>query len=389
MRFIHYLHYLSVAAFALVPGALAMGSCGLVLDTFERVDGGPFDDPDAGDTDAAVCTHQSYPPFPTDTVDAGGDIEFVAAVRSIDLGESSSDAEPVGLDLDKTCTCLGEGPSCVPPTWANKNNCDARNGVDNAAAKIFSSIVFAVGPTQFGSGFYSQMAEKGEWSALIRVQGYNGQLNDDKVRFIMYTTPGYGDQNGGGGGVMPEMDPKWDGTDIWSVSSASLVDGVSYDNPKYFDDNAYVTEGTLVANLPETTVNLDGNDSHFELKLTAGTIMGSLQNPEGSGWRIVNGLLTARWKTTDIFASLGTFSAEGMSVCDDNGFIYNQLKETVCGSVDIASTLGGATLQCDALSFGMKIQTHPAALGPLFTPGVLTPNCPPEQDPTKDGCGLP
>jgi hypothetical protein len=166
---------------------------------------------------------------------------------------------------------------------------------------------------------------------------------------------------------------------------------MSLDNPKYVDTNAYVSDGTLVANLTEATIDLNGDASHLGIKLTAGIVIGSIQNPaaDGLGWRIVNGIVTGRWRSEDLFDGLGTFTAEGESFCNDSGFIYKQFKKTLCGYIDIASTLGGPTLQCDSLSFGMKFTTHPALLGGLYTPPVLQSMCPMGQNPADDGCDMP
>jgi hypothetical protein len=386
MRFLHSLT--AAAAFIALPGAFITGSCGLVLDTFEKVDGGT-EEVDASADGGPACVHQSFPPLPMGIADTGG-VDFTVAVRSIDFGESASKEEPVGLDLDKTCTCLGEGASCLYPKWADKDHCDGRNGVDNAGAQVFESIVAAVGDAGFGSAFYSKKAEEGEWSLLLRVTGYNGLENDPKVTLIIYATPGYGPGSGagGGGGSGLEQDPKWDGTDAWPVSGNSLVDGMSYDMPKYVDTFAYVSEGTLVANLTEATIDFNGDTSHLGVKLTAGTVMGSIQNPAADklGWRIVNGVLAGRWRSEDLFDGLGTFTADGQSLCNDQGFIYKQFKKTLCGYIDIASTLGGPTLQCDSLSFGMKFTTHPALLGALYTPPALVSTCPMGQNPADDGC---
>jgi hypothetical protein len=137
-------------------------------------------------------------------------------------------------------------------------------------------------------------------------------------------------------------------------------------------------------------INFAGQESNLSIKLTAGTFLGSIQNPASDmkGWRIVNGTVAGRWKTEDLFDNLGTFTAEGMSFCNDDGFIYNTFKKTVCGFVDIASTLGGPTLECDSLSFGMLVQTYPAKLGPLFTTIDMPSTCPEGQNPADDGCGM-
>jgi hypothetical protein len=173
------------------------------------------------------------------------------------------------------------------------------------------------------------------------------------------------------------------------VQNDCLADKASYDMPIYTDEKAYVAQGTLVANLPTSAIRFAGTDSKLEITLTAGAFLGSIQNPpaDNLGWRIVNGTVSGRWKTSDLFKNVATFTADGTSFCKNGGLIYNTFKKTVCGYVDIASTLGGPTLECDSLSFAMRVQTHPAKLGGLYIPDASMPSCPEGEDPSTDDCG--
>jgi hypothetical protein len=308
-----------------VPASLAVGSCGLVLDDFQKV-AAPMD---AGsDVDAAPlgCQSISYPDPPEGAPDNPSDaIEFTVAVRSVDLGEGGDKTNPVGLNLDKFCTCLGEGPSCKDPPYATKeNHCDDKGGVDNAASRLFAALDIALPPDKFGSPFYSEKAEQGNWTLLLRVTGYNGELDDPRVTVAIYgpaglqasSMSGAGGTDGGGGaapadpcqtdpdaGPVVETIPCWNGHDVWRVADTSVGMTQSIDEPLYFDPNAYISKGFLVASVSETTLNLGGANSYLGIRLTAGTIVGAVQAPQvdGLGFRIVNGTLAARWTTQDIF----------------------------------------------------------------------------------------
>lgn len=394
-----------------VPAALAVGSCGLVLDDFEKVAGAPVD---AGaDVDAAPtgCQSITYPDPPAGTDNPSDAIEFTGAVRSIDLGEGGDKSNPVGINLDKFCTCIDEGPSCKdPPFAADEDHCDDKGGVDNAASRLFSALSLALSGDKFGSAFYSNKAEEGFWTLLIRVTGYNGELDDPRVTVAIYgpaglqgsSMSGMGNTDGGGGagpsdpcetdpdaGPLVETIPCWNGHDVWRVADTS-VDATtpSIDKPLYFDPNAYVSKGFLVASVSETTLSLGGKASYLGIKLTAGTIVGAVQAPQadGLGFRLVNGTLAARWTTKDIFQTLSTFSTEGKGLCTNND-IYPLFKGRVCGFVDISSKLGGATLECDAISFGMRFNTFPVKLGDIAPVLKPMPTCPPEFDPANDTCG--
>jgi hypothetical protein len=392
-----------------VPAALATGSCGLVLDDFEKV-AAPMDAGSDVDAAPSVCQGVAYPDPPEGTDNPSDAMEFTVAVRSVDLGEGGDKTNPVGLNLDKFCTCLGEGPSCKDPPYATKeDHCDDKGGVDNAASRLFAALDIALPSDKFGSGFYSEKAEQGNWTLLLRVTGYNGELNDPRVTVAVYgpaglqasSKSGAGGTGGGGGagpsdpcqtdpdaGPIVETIPCWNGHDVWRVADTSVGPTQSVDEPLYFDPNAYISKGFLVASVSQTKLNLGGATSYLGLRLTAGTIVGAIQAPQvdGLGFRIVNGTLAARWTTEDIFETLSTFSAEGAKLCTNDN-LYPLFKERVCSFVDISSKLGGATLECDSISFGMRFNTFPVKLGDIAQVQKPMPACPPEFDPATDTCG--
>jgi hypothetical protein len=135
---------------------------------------------------------------------------------------------------------------------------------------------------------------------------------------------------------------------------------------------------------------MQGATSQVSVRLTASTLVGSIQNPasDNFGWRLVDSVIAGRWRTDDVFKSLGTYAFDGAAFCDDGSFTYSTFKKAICGYVDIASTLGGVTAECDSISFGMSVQTFPAKLGPLYSPDNTLSACPPEQDPALDSCEM-
>ena len=117
----------------------------------------------------------------------------------------------------------------------------------------------------------------------------------------------------------------------------------------------------------------------------AGTVMGKLEEVNGR-YKLSEGIVAARWKTSDFFKVTSAISIGDVPLCNDGSFSYMQFKELICGHVDIASTLGGPTTECDALSFGMKFSTEPVLLGAPYPPDTDPPPCLPEQDPANDAC---
>jgi len=366
------LFFVVTAFFA--PLAALGPSCALV--GFENVNA-----TDAGDADATTdvdtgpaCGHATVPPQP-DGGTNGGTIEFTVAVRTIDLGDVAfgEKATPPALDIDGLCTCLGEKPGCVHASTATESDyCDYDLGRDNAAAQTFYSLSNGLGMAQFSSALFSQRANDGKWSLLMRVSNYNGEPDDAQVTFSMYVA---GDLQ-----TIKGTAPAWNGSDAWPVSSQS-VKGSDVNAPVVIDNNAYVTGHVLVASAPSMQIDLlRPTDAIFRIKLIAGIIKANIVLGDGGAPRLTQGLLAARWKADDLFRS-------GWLICK-NEVGYNAVKSRACEMVDTGSKLAGPNEFCDALSFGMAFTAEPAMLGSLYDPLPIVTSCTPENDPASDSCAL-
>ena len=235
---------LALAALSLLSGAAVLAAaiegCALPGFTLElKPDAGP--DATAPETGPPGCVRATYPDPPGGGGDGGASLPtaLVFALHSIDLGDG---ATVPGYDLDNVCTCLFDaGPSCVGRSPQASTYCDvpagsANQGIDNQAAKLFQLIELPVGPSVFSSSVFSLQADAGHWSLLIRLEGYNGLMDDPQVDLALFPAGGLGKK------------PGWDGSDVWPVVSTSVDGGTS--NPKYRSNGAYVSQGTLVATLP-------------------------------------------------------------------------------------------------------------------------------------------
>jgi len=352
---------------------------GCLLEGFGRQDVTTIVDAgsDVVESDAVLCAHKIPPPVPTDA-QPGATEDFVVALRTVDMREGQG-AEPIGYDLDKTCSCQGEVASCREP--GKKPICDGTEGVDNQAAKIFRLIQGgAGGPEKFGSGFFSAGAETGIWSILMRVRGYNGKADDDTVEFDWY--PPASGAHGPDGGP-----PLWDGTDTWPISSTGLADGVSIDNPKFRNIHAYVTNHVLVASLPASFFSLGGSGiSGVSMRLTGGIVTATIIESDAGGYALRDGIISARWVLSDLFASLSSYrDSNGDPICIGT-VTYNFGKSTICSSADILSGTGGPSDPCDALSLGLGFTADPARLGTPIAPIMPEKFCPDGGDPINDTC---
>ncbi|MBW2525094.1 MAG: hypothetical protein JRI23_13005, partial [Deltaproteobacteria bacterium] len=173
------------------------------------------------------CPHESFPAAP-DADTADGTLDVLLALRRIYIEDAQGD--PVGYDLENLCTCQGQGPSCVAPPV--DLDCDAPRGIDNNLRLVFPPLALATGEPDL-LGFYSDRAEIGEWSLLMRIRDYNGEANDRQINLSWYLTTG------------SLATPAWSGDDGWEVSTSSLLAGADggpdIDSPMHVDENAFVT----------------------------------------------------------------------------------------------------------------------------------------------------
>jgi hypothetical protein len=373
---IHALLALGPAA-ALAAGAGCALLAGLdgdrfLVDAGQAGSGGATGSGGSGGAAGSPCV-LAVPPAPPKVKDAGGDEEFVAAVRTMDLGESASPG--IGFDLDGVCTCPGP-PSCAAPSWATASHCDAEGGRDNGAGQAFGKINAAFSPASIISSVeLSQRANLGSWTILVRVRGYDGGDDDDQVDVALYLTTGFSGA------------PAWNGGDAWPVADVSLADAMTVDQPLVHDPAAHVTGGTLVARFAAVPLLFQGAGVQLRVDLSAVTLSAHLQATDGGGRRLTGGTVAATWKLADLFTNLSGLRINGgQALCTDSAY-YLLVKSALCAAADLSAAGGGVDAGCDALSFGMGFEGYPALLGSVAALPPPSGGCPMSTDPGMDVCG--
>jgi len=339
------------------------------------------------------CNLKRWPAPPT-VQDAGGNLDLVFAMRTIDLGESDLSAGPkVGYDLDGVCTCPEIG-SCAGDEKFNEQRCDGPGGTDNNAARLFASL--ALIQKSLTSENLSKDAEEGDFAVLVRIRNYNGEANDDQVTVSLHPSRGFAQDPCNASNPLPA----WDGSDRWPISASSVtkvgepgtkVDcevagspGYDIDTPTTMDSNAYINDYRLVANVAEAGLLLPTNDGIVPIKLKQGLVSARLDDSSGS-WALVDGSVTGRWPLKAMFGIIGLFTSDDTPICTDH-FLYTLMKNSFCRFVDIRDDLGGATQSCNALSFGWAFGASLAKIGVVLEDPTAQSGCPAETDPANDTC---
>lgn len=349
----------------------------------------------AADADAAVCNHAVPPERPT-TPDGPNTPGLVFAFDSVrfDTGEQEGGApKPKSLDLDRTCTCDEprlEPESCIAPdAGATKRVCDGIDGRDNAAGPLLAAAASA--GDNFGPAAFEGQVRAGVFNVIVSLQGWNGLPDDPAVVVGVQLSGGTDDEPGDAG----RTKPRFDGTDVWSVTPASVLGGgdlVGTDCrtlkttciPTRSDAMAYVRDGMVVAHL-DLALPVVTSTSSFVLEFVAATVTATMVK-EGDHFRVV-GEIAGRWPIDRLLPSLARIPNPlnpGHALCaTDAGMqIYEVAKKTACDALDLTANpaLDNKNVRCDAISNSISFTGVTAVIGTVRDLRKLDNECPDFKD---------
>ena len=277
--------------------------------------------------------------------------EQLFALRDVRL-EQPSDWRSIGYDLDGLCSDEPDPEvECVPPDEMGGVEVDGDDGIDNAAGhELFPFHLVLLGDLQ---GPVRADQELGRGVTLVRVRGYNGEPDDDRVD-VALALAAWGSAALPGGGPpdlptdgSPPPPPVWDGTDYWWATEGSFLGG-NPDEPLVRNDNAYVSDGTLVVQLPERVPFIfSAAGFSFALRLSDAVLTARF-TADGQGLERV--ILAGRWSINDI---LDTFPTLGFCPGSVN---EGRMIRLLDSAADVRATpgTGGPAVDCDAISVGLE-----------------------------------
>ncbi len=333
------------------------------------------------DAKVDTCMH-AFPPQPPANSDGSGQLDLQFAIRTLDVGirGDSGAPPPFGYDVDGVCTCP-DPPPCAPRTPGDKH-CDGVGGRDTTLNKVFA--MFASVAPRLTPSEYSDAIAAGRAGFIIRLQHYNGGQNDTQLSASVFVSDGPAPTDDAG---MP-VGPKWDGNDVWTLDSNSVVsESGPRAVPAYFDSNAYVTGGTLVAhvNFPLRLVGtLDQGSALImgvDMVLTA-----TIAQHDAGEYSLEDGVIAGRWPTRNVAIGLANFTvAPDAGFTCPGTFAYEQFKAILCREADLFADprAPDPSALCNALGFGIAFTGMAAKMGPTV---VQTPSLSPCPDGGLDDC---
>ncbi len=373
--------------------ALALGMGCSVFDPSLIEDGGvPTDtstdvvipdDRDLPDTPpSVVCADgQNILPAPRPTETGDGD-ELVFGLKDVQLDQSASNGwRRIGFNIDGLCSEeLGPVAECVPPDREAEPLVDGEGGIDNAFGAEFFDLIEIISPGLEETSILS--ANNGNGVILVRIRGWNGEANDGRVEVDISQSvvgrPGTAAQTEAPAHVIRDFTlyeadgtteaprPNWDGNDWLWVREENFINE-DLNLPQIQDDNAYVADNTLYVRLPGLIqIQFAGENRGVKVALSDGYLFAQISEDRT---QLVDATFAGRWSIRNL---LGT--ARSVGVCSDEPS-YNILLNKLNRIADVRATpgTGGADIECDAISVGVRFQGFRTRIGGV-TPGFQPPD---------------
>jgi hypothetical protein len=337
----------------------------------------------------------AQPPARVAEPDEPGDETYVVILRDIFIdqrGEVGGDplAAPwrdIGFNLDGLCTTADAPTSECTPAEGLAVELDGNNGIDNTFGNSFFPVLM-LGVDGIDADLIATQ-EQGIGAVLLLVDDWNGELNDSQVT-VTVTQTVFGTTAGPGGaapdimvvgseaflpdGTTPAPLPTWDGTDYFWGRSDTFVAG-DPDLPNVRVTTAYVTNGVLVARLPDRTpIKLVGTDIGVEVTLTdllaTGNIYEMFIEPSDTPPKVV---VAGRWGFNDMVAQ-----SANVGICQGTS-LFRTLTTILNGMIDVLQDPPedpDPNLPCDALSVAVTFDAYVGNFGGVAQGQDIPSPCP-------------
>lgn len=332
-------------------------------------------------------------PRPEDRPTPKGDRDLgpiVVAVASMRLGSVDEQGvvdqnawQEMGFDIDGVCTASETCPSEDPPpsckAGASQLPRDGKYCRDNTFGKLeYSAALVPQLSKKYGlsDDAFNCALCVGHYTFLIKVTGYSGEPDDDRVRVDLYPSPGL------------EKPLPWDCSQPswvnqpcftpdmpWTVLEDPLVDkrgGPDLPDSKISDDNAYVRDGYVVMQLPQNTLvwfpGYKGLVVAYPIRVQKGLVVGKLAKGADNVWSISDGVIAGRAKKEDI---VGGFRLIGFCETNDKDN-YELMNTFINDNLDVlADGRSDPNAPCDAMSIGVLFTARQAKAGKTDTVAPL------------------
>ena len=253
-----------------------------------------------------------------------GDVgPIVVALSRIDLGTTNPyDGGPaedewkrLGFDLDGLCTgrsttcAKGDGPACAP--LRGETPVDGEYCRDNSFGNLATTLTYAAELTsEFGFGSFDCALCSGVLNLLVRINGYNGEANDDAIDADFFPSAGLdaplpiscGTQ------LLPES-VCFRSFMPWRIDRRVVTGANPADSPSTLRSiNGFVRDGYVTLFLPDgVPIYFPGQHTMIRplpITLHNGVLTGRIGKGAENTWRIDDGMIGGTTRVAELLESL-------------------------------------------------------------------------------------
>ncbi len=328
-------------------------------------------------------------------LDEPGSDTYVVILRDVlidqraEAGQPADDApwRSIGYNLDGYCTTTDAPYSECTPAQGLAVELDGEDGIDNTFGNSFFPVL-SLGADGIDTDLIATQ-EQGIGAVLLLIDDWNGELNDSRVT-VTVTQTVFGTTAGPGGaapditivgseafladGTTPAPLPSWDGTDyFWGREDTFVAGDPALPNVRV--TTAYVTNGVLVARLPDRTpIKLVGTDIGVEITLTELLATGNVYDMFfGSSTAPPRVVVAGRWGFNDMVAQ-----SANVGICQGTS-LFRTLTTILNGMIDVLQDPPDEpdpNLPCDALSVGIAFDAYVGRFGGVAEGQNIPSPCP-------------
>ena len=275
---------------------------------------------------------------------------------------SASAWKQYGLNLDGKITDKSSTDVCTLASGASKSTqVDGANGIDNSWGENILPIILTVGGADAGKKLNDAIAS-GAFATLLRLDKLGAAQNYSPLPGSVYR------------GAQTASPPKWDGTDLWPIDTASVNAG-DVNQPKVLFSAGYMNARVWVGEPPqnlELPFSFGGVDWAIPLR-NARILMQVAPDGRSATFGTIAGTLETEQYIMSLKQVAGRIST---SLCSGSAFdsIAQQIRQA---SDMMANGTNAAGAACNAISFGWGFDAKAVKLGPVV----------PSPAPSPDPCG--
>lgn len=303
-----------------------------------------------------TCVLARPPSRPVGCMDPPDSVEpIVLAMRDPVFGDRMN-----GVDFDGYCSgAEGMPTGCTPNEDFDAP--DPMGGIDNIFGVALWEGILII-DSSIGDRAAAAL-EEGQLNIMLRIEGWSGEPRDPRVEVTIAAAAA----------TMPSP-PLWDGEDVFQPAESFFQEG-DPERPIARDDNAYVADGILVAELPDRIpLGFDTGDRKLELKLSQARLTMSLLGAAA----YTDAVLSGRWSQSEARAA-----APLLGLCmDSTDPVIQAQRNAYLSAIDRFADIRESaadtdpSLPCDALSFSIGLSGYEVRWGAPTALVSSPPLCP-------------